>query len=405
MDNKQNIKKLENLIDYVIENVPFYKKYRGVSTEYVDIYRMFPVVSKYNYRNDMEQFISNKCNKNQIKKEFTSGSSGEPFCCYKSLNDFFSISYSITQQRMEKDKKFNPSDRYLRFYGSWQMKNIDRNVLLLSVFFLNDEHITEYVDSIISFEPKWIMITPSELEKLYELLKNNYREYIRFREVELYYIEVNGEMFNLELKEKYEEFFGCQIINLYGCQEIWHIATSCEYGKLHICTDNAYVETYDANGKNLSGEEGEIVVTGLNSKEIPFLKYNLGDIGKITYEKCRCGKNTPIIELSGARTSEFVYLENGEKLNSIFIYHIFRRLHDRGNDSIKNFYVKQENYKEFTFVLKVEQDYSRKVEDLIIMWMEQILNEKLKIRFEYINELGCLKSRKKKNFETFVKKN
>lgn len=72
MDNKQNIKKLENLIDYVIENVPFYKKYRGVSTEYVDIYRMFPVVSKYNYRNDMEQFISNKCNKNQIKKEFTS---------------------------------------------------------------------------------------------------------------------------------------------------------------------------------------------------------------------------------------------------------------------------------------------------------------------------------------------
>jgi len=50
--------------------------------------------------------------------------------------------------------------------------------------------------------------------------------------------------------------------------------------------------------------EGEIVVSGLENKAMPLIRYCTGDIGKLG-EKCSCGRNTKTLEVFGRKDQVF----------------------------------------------------------------------------------------------------
>lgn len=259
--------KLHKVVENAINKVPFYMKYGDYLSRCSigEIYSKLPIIDKEMYRQHMDGFISNDCKKSSLRQEFTSGSSGEPFKCYKSMKDAYSIAMSVTMTRRRADKRFRAADNYVRLYGSWTEKNISKNVLLLSAFYLDDQHIGEYMDSMIGFHPKWIMSTPSMLEKLYQVLKRNPDQYEKFFKLDLYFIELNGEILGIEQCKEFEQFFQCKIVNLYGCREIWQIATSCVKNNLHIDENNVFVEVVDERGESVIDKEGEIIITGLNN--------------------------------------------------------------------------------------------------------------------------------------------
>ena len=68
------------------------------------------------------------------------------------------------------------------------------------------------------------------------------------------------------------------------------VGCSCPCG-YHIWESGVYVEIVDpVTGKpKKDGEEGEVVVTTLNKRAMPFIRYRTGDIGRIVPGKCSCG--------------------------------------------------------------------------------------------------------------------
>jgi phenylacetate-coenzyme A ligase PaaK-like adenylate-forming protein len=80
----------------------------------------------------------------------------------------------------------------------------------------------------------------------------------------------------------------------YACMEATGIGYQCEYLKLnnyHIF-DNRYVEVLDDSGKPVQdGEDGRIVVTTLDERLIPLIRYDTGDIGHFTTNDCECSNN------------------------------------------------------------------------------------------------------------------
>lgn len=403
---RENVLKLHKVVMNAIKNVPFYKEYNNDLEKYAtveEIYDKLPIIDKENYRHSMEEFISRECNTKDLRQEFTSGSSGEPFKCYKSLKDSYSIALSVTMARRRADRRFRAADKYVRLYGSWTEKNISKNALLLSVFYLDDQHIEEYMEAMVNFQPKWLMSTPSMLEKLYLVLKRNPEQYDKFLLLDFYFIELNGEILKPEQKVEFEEFFRCKIINLYGCREMWQIATSCSNNNLHIDVNNVYVEVIDEYGESVIDKEGEIIVTGLNNYDIPFIKYRIGDIGKINMNKCSCGCSSPIIQLSGGRISEHIILNNGDTLNSVFIHHIFRKLNEKGTVRVKKYFVKQLAINEFKFFLSVDDStFNNDMEQEIIARMKSILGDEIKVFFEYEYQFELMPSGKSKNFESYI---
>jgi len=61
------------------------------------------------------------------------------------------------------------------------------------------------------------------------------------------------------------------------------------------------------------GEEGEIVVTVLGNRTLPFIRYNLRDIGRLSQQPCPCGLSFPLLAVLQGRANDQIVLANGAR--------------------------------------------------------------------------------------------
>ena len=122
---------------------------------------------------------------------------------------------------------------------------------------------------------------------------------------------------------------------MYGCGEAIHLACSCEKGKMHLIPDMSIVEE---GPPNIDGQT-PLIVTGLINHTMPFLRYQNGDSGSLTDEKCTCGLNTPLMELKVSRLSDVFTFSNGKKYPSLYFV---LRLYKKGFDGVELFQFQQD---------------------------------------------------------------
>ncbi len=69
----------------------------------------------------------------------------------------------------------------------------------------------------------------------------------------------------------------------------------------HLLTDYQHLEILDPETslEASAGELGEIVVTNLERRLMPIIRYRTGDLGRRVFRACECGKMTPLFELLG----------------------------------------------------------------------------------------------------------
>ena len=117
-----------------------------------------------------------------------------------------------------------------------------------------------------------------------------------------------------EHRASIEGYFGCRLLNRYGSREFADIAHQCEQvAGLHIFTDRVHVEILRPDGSACDpGERGEIVITDLENRVMPFIRYRTGDLGRIQAAPCSCGRGFPLLEAVEGRTSELIVGRNGK---------------------------------------------------------------------------------------------
>lgn len=374
--------KLSNVLHHAIENVPFYMKYKneGQDVNCKELLTQMPIVEKKDYIDNLQDLTSRNCNIEELVGEFTSGSTGNPLKCYKSYNDKIKIQSSLYRFRKKMNNEFKVSSHYLRLYGSWCDVNIENNAILFSVFYF--DRLENYLENIISFAPRWIFGTPSAVIDLINELKKLRKLNYFLEHISLLFVEVTGEVFDEYQKQFIEDNLSVPVINHYGCREMWHIALSCEYGNLHVAEDNVYVQVVNEFGESVMNEEGEILLTSLNCYDIPYIKYRIGDIGKLSFFNCPCGNNSPILDLSGGRVSEYILRNDGSKVSAVLIHHIFRKVIHKGKEGIESYYAKQKTIQEIEFYLQVNEKYNSETEKLIQQLAQEIIGN-IRIRFFY----------------------
>jgi phenylacetate-CoA ligase len=111
-----------------------------------------------------------------------------------------------------------------------------------------------------------------------------------------------------------ENEFGAKCRNTYGSSEGLNIAAECEFGRMHIMTNHVYVEVVDSENNLLpDGNLGFCVVTRLDSRIFPFVRYKLGDLIRKGNEKkeCECGRIGEYIEEIVGRDTDIIYFPGG----------------------------------------------------------------------------------------------
>ncbi len=80
-----------------------------------------------------------------------------------------------------------------------------------------------------------------------------------------------------------------------------YACTYCQGGVHHVHDDHVYLEVLDPDtgAPCTGGEVGELVVTSLNRRVMPLLRYRIGDLGRWIAGACPCGVTSPRFELLG----------------------------------------------------------------------------------------------------------
>jgi len=105
------------------------------------------------------------------------------------------------------------------------------------------------------------------------------------------YLATVGEPLLPHARRRIARGFRAPVFDIYASMEFSHIAWECpQGGPLHTCDDSVIVEIVRDGVPVAEGERGEVVVTGLLSKTVPFIRYRIRDIATRGAETCVCGQ-------------------------------------------------------------------------------------------------------------------
>jgi phenylacetate-CoA ligase len=117
-----------------------------------------------------------------------------------------------------------------------------------------------------------------------------------------------------------EQAFGTPPIDIFGTFETDNIAFQCAARDgYHIATDCVVLEIVRDGKPVPTGEDGEIVVTVLRNRTLPFVRYNLGDIGRLSPQRCSCNLPFPLLAVLEGRANDLVAHADGSLRSALGI--------------------------------------------------------------------------------------
>lgn len=393
---------LTKIINHAYKNSMLYQQKKPVQwreSKEPDITEL-PIIQKQDLFHkvpvEIMDYVMGRIPEEDVVQMSTSGSTGICLPVLWHKNDYQRSMLPLWMLR-KKYYHISPNDKLCYFYTIRESGDSDlayeyRNQTLgFSKCSLDEKRIYKIYQMILDFGPKWMLLQPSMAELLLETAQKHNLPPVK----ELEYIEFSGEMLFNELRERVKQFFGCQISNQYGSNEINSIALECPHGNMHCISSNVYVEIADEKGQVITDDsEGEIIVTSLNNRIMPFVRYRIGDCGRIRHnEKCPCGNRNPILELTMGRSNDSILTEQGRKINPYIFVHAVESINSRYDDVIKQFKVIQRDYDSFLVFLRIDDSSVKEdMEELFVKYILEPELEQAEYEFVYsdsfINEDG-----------------
>lgn len=193
-------------------------------------------------------------------------------------------------------------------------------------------------ETIFRLEPSILVAVPSFVVKLLDYAKQNQ---INPNSCSVKRIVCIGEPIrtpHLELNtlgRTIAQNWNVKLISTYASTEMQTAFTECEFGcGGHLHPELLIVEVVDEDGKPLPpGKVGEVTITTLGVEAMPLIRYKTGDMAAIYTDACRCGRTTPRIGPIVGRKQQMLKLK-GTTLYPPAIFDVLNEL-----DGLQDFIV------------------------------------------------------------------
>ena len=249
-----------------------------------------------------------------------------------------------------------------------------------STRFLSEAVMSRYLDVLVTGGWRTIFAYPSSI---YLLCLHARKQRRNLRRLGIKTVFVTGEVLFPHQRELISETLNCPVANGYGGRDSGFVAHECPQGGMHIMADASVVEILDSRGRPLpEGEPGEIVVTDLYSREVPFLRYATGDVGALSSRKCPCGRSLPLLERIEGRTTDFIVAPDGTILHALSVIYVMREI-----PGVEQFRIRQKALDRFHVQLVRNQHYQAESEVRIREKLRQRLRAPVEVLIDYLPEL------------------
>jgi len=126
--------------------------------------------------------------------------------------------------------------------------------------------------------------------------------------------------------ERIARVFGAKVLPYYGCGEVQSLGYSCPEapGVYHTSDEHAIIEVEDRQGNAGLEGEGAFLITDLDNRAMPLIRYRNGDAGLIGAPGCACGRTLGRILRLDGRVNDVLLTTAGVAISGVIGTHSFR---------------------------------------------------------------------------------
>lgn len=298
--------KLKETLVYLSENSPYYKAL--FAKENIDVtaiqtledLQRLPVTTKTNLQENNDDFFCVPMHK-IVDYATTSGTLGNPVTFGLTDGDLERLAYNeaisfacsgiqqgdVVQLMTTMDRRFMAGLAY--FLG---LRKLGAGVIRVGAGIPELQW-----DSILKYNPKYLITVPSFLLKMIEYAENNN---INYNASSVKGVICIGEALRNQdfspsvLAKKITDKWDIQLFSTYASTEMSTAFNECDHFQGgHHHPELIITEILDDNNQPVAaGESGELTITTLGVEALPLLRFKTGDIVRLHSEPCLCGRTT-----------------------------------------------------------------------------------------------------------------
>jgi len=388
------------IFNYHINNNEFYKT--KVKNRSPKLWEKIPIMRKQDYQQNFNKLLSNGYTKSNVYLANTSGSSGVPFFFAK--NKFaHSMTWALAENRYDW-YKVGLNSKQARYFGR-PLENTSKYFEIIKdalfgrktmlVFDLSDDVLARHTELFSKVQFKMIYGYTNSLVLFAKyLIKNN----LILKKIctSLKLCISTSELLSIQDREIILSGFGVTVVNEYGVSEAGGIVAFEDLDSDWILSsETQFLEIVDDNESLVSnGNSGKILITDLHNKAMPFIRYEVGDIGMVKRSKNN-GKLT-LASLTG-RTNDLILLPSGKKSPGLTFYYISRSILE-SSGILKEFIIRQVQKDKFIFDIKADRDLTQDEVEDIKSKMDIYLEPGLRLEINRTEQIRRPASGKQKHF-------
>ena len=199
------------------------------------------------------------------------------------------------------------------------------------------------------------------------------------------------------MDESINNAFHAPAINFYGSREMGDVACECvEKVGLHVTSHSHRVEVVDNNDNPVLEKDGDIIITSLTNYAMPFIRYRIGDRGRLTAKQCPCGRGFPLLESVAGRSMESFITVKGELVSPIYLITMIGT--SFGSGLVNKFQIVQDDYNHITLkiIINSSASHSELQENIntISEKLRAVMGDECVVSKELVNDIPPTKSGK-----------
>lgn len=208
------------------------------------------------------------------------------------------------------------------------------NQVVLSAFNLTPQRLGEYVAFLARYRPRLVYGYPTVIYRVAQHVLEHgglggYRPQL---------VSCTSEMLFEHQRAGIAAAFGCPVANEYGSRDGGLIAHECPAGALHIAAEHVWLEVDQPDADGV----GDLLVTNLDGYGMPFVRYRVGDRGRLADQPCTCGLPLPVLAELRGRANDWLIGADGRQIHSLAPIYVLReipavrqfRLHQQADRSV-----------------------------------------------------------------------
>ena len=301
-----------DIVAFAAANVPYYRQRLGVHPEAI------PILEKDAVRERLDDLLALDADRSQVKLGHTGGSTGKPLAFW-----YDEVKHELMRSGMMRGFMMSgwvPGQKVLNFWGARQ------DVAAGGVFGSgwgagwSDWVAAEKTIAATEFSPAKLLEWARFIQAYKPVLLYGYAsamsELARFVIAEklkmprsLIGVYATAEVLTDTQRDLMQQAFGCKVFNQYGCREVPNIAWECRHGNMHVFADLVVLESERIDG------DDQLIVTSLTNRLMPFIRYKLGDSGRLLDGECACGSPFPLMEMGMCRQNDWIRGQAGQRIH------------------------------------------------------------------------------------------